>query len=84
MLKSLGKIKHIHVLCNRVGLCRLIKVRYILAISSNVRESNNRSFYCVNASEIAYSLQKYQTVTSIYLFLFSVIGCDHISLNYLK
>jgi hypothetical protein len=53
-----------------------------IGMPSNILEFANRYFYRVNASEIDYSLQKYQTVTSICSFLFSVVGCDHISLNY--
>jgi len=49
-----------------------------IGMPSNIRESANRYFYHVNASEIDYSLQKYQTVTSICLFLLSVVGCDHL------
>ena len=49
-----------------------------IGMPSNILESANRYFYRVNANEINYSLQTYQTVTSIYLFLFSVVGCDQI------
>ncbi|MFT7416362.1 MAG: hypothetical protein ACI9DS_001509 [Glaciecola sp.] len=43
-----------------------------IRMPSNIHAFSNRSFYRVNASEIDYWLQAYQTVTSICLFLLSV------------